>query len=45
MGSIPWVWDENPDQGGETHWISGKKIISGAAVSKESDADSLLEHE
>ena len=29
----------------ETHWLSGKEKVPGAAVRKEGHADSLLEHE
>ena len=28
--------------GGETHWLSGKEIVPGVAVSKEGHADSVV---
>ena len=33
------------DHGVELHWLSGKKNVPGAAVSKEGHADSLLGYE
>ena len=39
------AWVEKTVHGMETHWLSSKEKVPGAAVSKESHAVSLLEHE
>ncbi len=45
MGLQQRTWVEKRVHGVETHWISGKEKVSGAAVSKVAHADSLLEHD
>ena len=45
MGFPQRVWVKKTVHGDETHWLSGKKNVVDAMVSKENNADSLQGHE
>ena len=45
MGLPQWALVKKTDNGVETHWLSSKEKASGAAISKEGHADTLLRHE
>ena len=44
LGLLLWAWTKRTVHGVETNWFSGKEKVSGAAISKEDDTDSLLGH-
>ena len=45
MGLPLKVWARRTVHGMETHWLSSKEKVLGAAVRKESHADSCVRHE